>query len=152
MKKLALLILAVLSVISCDKKDDETPTKLKLLTNGSSKNWNITDESPEDSDEGCRPSAPFIMDNTWTFKSNGEFFFDHGTITEGSTCSDFKNLTGNWSFQENESKLLITLRVNTDDPDDTFDNDTLALATIETLTSSSMVLENSNYQATFTPK
>jgi hypothetical protein len=152
MKKITLLLLTVLVFNSCEKDKDEPPTKLQLLTNGSSKDWNISSELPEDPDEDCRASSPRSMDNTWTFKSNGEFFFDHGTIVDGTSCSDFRNLTGNWAFRENESKLLITLRFDTDDPDVTFDNDTLGYATIKTLTGSSMLLEDTDYKITFSAK
>ena len=143
--------LFALVALSCDK-DDEKPSKTQLLTNGSTKSWNVTAESPADEDEDCRPSSAHNADNSWNFSKDGSFTYDHGTLTEGTQCSDLINLTGNWSFQENGSRLLITISQATDNPSLTFDNETLLSAEIKSLSATSMTLVMNGQEATYTAK
>jgi hypothetical protein len=71
MKKYNLLLIALVAIIfSCGKdKDDPAPTKKQMLTNGFSKNWNMTKMEPEDLIGECGPDSDRAKDNTWTFKS-----------------------------------------------------------------------------------
>ena len=96
------------AAIGCRNDDLDIKTKTQLLTGGSSRSWNITEESPEDEDPLCRPSADYAKDNTWTFSADGNFSFDHGAIVGNESCSDIISFTGTWEFTENESKIVVT--------------------------------------------
>lgn len=148
-KTFGVMICAVIAV-ACS--DDDKASRLQLLTDGTSKNWNITAVSPEETEESCRPGTDFQQDNVWTFSSGGDFNYNHGTLTEGEACSDFKNLTGNWKFTDDESNLLITLLYETGDPSNTFDGDTLVLGSIESLSKDKLVITQDGQTGTFTPK
>lgn len=155
MRKLTYVLAALtLLVFSCKDDKESGPSNTDLLTNGSSKSWNVTSESPEDSEEGCRPSSERVKDNTWIFNSDGTFTFDHGTITESGTCGDFVNLSGTWTFKNSEKGLVLIALKNTstgeifDDPEPLFD------AEIAKLTKDELTLKDptDNYQMTFSPK
>jgi hypothetical protein len=149
MKKLLLPAIFVF-LLACD--DDEAPSKTELLTNNSSKSWNVTgDSSDDEDDEGCSVNSERSKDNTWTFYSDGKFTYDHGEVTETETCGDFKNITGTWSFLEDEKKLRIFILYNTDDPTDVL-NDELFSANLIEISADKFVLENDGIQLTFTPK
>ncbi len=149
MRKILIPVL-FLSVFACD--DDDAPSKTELLTNNSSKSWNLTAATDDDEeDEGCSTGSERNKDNTWVFYGDGKFIFDQGVVTETETCSDLKNITGTWSFQEGETKLRIFALYNTDDPSDTF-NDELFTARLIEITAEKFVLELDGEQATFTPK
>jgi hypothetical protein len=136
-------------VIACH--DDDKVSKTQLLTDGTSKSWNITATSPEPDEESCRPDADHARDNAWTFSNDGSFVYDHGTLTEGEVCSDARNLTGLWKFTENEANLLITVLYETGNPGNTFDGDTLVLAKIEAITAEILMLNIDDEIATLTP-
>ena len=150
MKKSFVVLTLIVLMLAC--KDEEKISRLQLLTNGSTKSWNVTAESPESSEISCRPDTDFASDNSWAFSSDGTFKYDHGTLTEGEVCSDMRNLTGNWKFTESESNLLITLLYETGNPSYTFDGDTLFLTSIETLTTSTLTLKQDGQSLTFSPK
>jgi hypothetical protein len=155
MKRSPLLIASMMLVaIACSKDEDKPVSKKELLTNNSSKSWNITDETPADLEPGCGPSSDGAKDNTWTFYADGKFTFDHGTVVEESesSCSDFINITGTWSFTDNESKLLIVAEKDTDNPDEVRDAETIFHADIKKLTKDALVLASSGTEATFSPK
>jgi hypothetical protein len=111
MKTISLLAILSVVLISCKEDEPVKPvpkTKTELLTNGSSKDWNITDEDPMDDDPLCRPSADYAKDNTWSFSSDGAFNFDRGSITANESCGDIINLFGSWQFTNNETRLVLT--------------------------------------------
>jgi hypothetical protein len=145
------MLLLVLVTISCDK-DNEKPSKVKLLTNGSTKSWNITNETPPDDDADCRPDSEFLVDNSWNFSADGSFTFDHGTVTEGTSCSDLINLTGNWSFEDGGSKLHITLDHATDNPQLVFNDETFFSLDIKSLTATKLIVTEIGTEITFTAK
>jgi hypothetical protein len=147
MKKLLIFILFAF-LTACDD-EEKTPSKTELLTNGSSKSWNLTASSDTETD--CPPDSERSKDNTWTFHADGNFTYDHGEITESETCGDLKNITGTWSFQEDETKLKIFAHHNTDDPDDVF-NDELFTHPLVEITDSKFILNINGVYATFTPK
>jgi hypothetical protein len=150
MKKLLIPALFIF-LLACD--DDEAPSKTQLLTNNSSKNWNITADSSDDEEEdpGCLVEGAMNMDNTWTFYSDGKFTYDHGEVIEAEGCSDLKNLTGTWSFLEDEKKLKIFILYNTDDVTDVFNSELFTADLIE-ISADKFVVENDGTQLTFTPK
>jgi hypothetical protein len=150
MKKLLIPVL-FLFLLACD--DDEAPSKTELLTNNSSKNWNITADTSdeEEEDPGCLVGGAMNMDNTWTFYSDGKFTYDHGEVVEAEGCVDFKNLTGTWSFLEDETKLRIFLLHDTDDPTDVLNSELFSVNLIE-ISAEKFVLELNGEQSTFTPK
>jgi hypothetical protein len=82
--------------------------KLQFLTNGNSKSW-ILVKSPE---AECKQSSKIAEDNLYTFYANGTFEFDHGTLTEDSSCddccNDFVNIVGEWKFTGNKKGLRVT--------------------------------------------
>jgi hypothetical protein len=150
MKKILIPVLFIF-LLACD--DDDAPSKTELLTNNSSKNWNITADSSDDEevDPGCKVEGAMNMDNTWTFYSDGKFIYDHGEVTEAEGCGDLKNLTGTWSFLEDEKKLRIFFLYNTDDPTDVLNSEFFSANLIE-ISADKFVLELDGEQATFTPK
>ena len=105
MTKKILIISLILFLSACDKdKDNETPipSKTELLTAGSQKDWYIFSSTPES-------PCPSSVDDTWTFFADGQFEFDHGTVTEdeGEECGDFVNLEGTWEFSSDEKNITI---------------------------------------------
>jgi hypothetical protein len=147
MKKLIIPFLFVL-MIACD--DDESPSKLQLLTNGSSKGWVQT--ASMSSDEECGgPQADRIKDNTWTLFADGKFTFDGGTIRDSGDCGDIRNTTGTWEFLEDETVLKVFAAYDTDDPEHEI-NMTLFIGTIKTLTETTLVIEVDGEEGTFTAK
>jgi hypothetical protein len=147
MKKLLIPVLFI-SLLACD--DDESPSKLQLLTNGSSKGWVMANS--EEHDEECgSPQSDRVKDNTWTFFADGKFMFDHGTITDSGDCSDIRNTTGTWEFLENETMLKVFAAYDTDDPEHEI-NMTLFTGTIKTLTETTLVIEVDGEEGTFTAK
>jgi hypothetical protein len=147
MKKLIIPFLFLLT-IACD--DDESPSNLQLLTNGSSKGWVMTLAASTDEECGS-PQADRVKDNTWTFFADGKFMFDGGAITESGDCGDMRNTTGTWEFLENETVLKVFAAYDTDDPEYEI-NMTLFVGTIKTLTETTLVIEVDGEEGTFTAK
>jgi hypothetical protein len=147
MKKISALLIISILVICCKEDEPAKPvvkTKAELLTNGSTKSWNITHEEPVDDDPLCRPTADYAMDNSWSFSANGDFVFDHGSITENESCSDIINLFGTWQFTNSESRIVLTA-------DESFGTYQI-FSDIIKLTEDSMVVKDDVRQVTFTKK
>lgn len=145
------ILAASIAFVSFKEHKEASVTSIdQLFTDGSSKSWYISRELP--GDEKCGASTDMIRDNSLIFFKAGKFQFDSGTVTENSACNDFINVTGKWSFQNNDSTLLITLSHATDDPSITFDNDTLMFADITTLTETSIGLSCEGKEIMLTSK
>jgi hypothetical protein len=85
-------------------------------------------------------------------QKHGQFLFDHGTITVNGDCEDIINVTGDWTFTDNETKIKLVAKFSTDDPTDTF-NEELAHATIKSISATQMVVEDGDgFVITFSPK
>lgn len=147
MKKLIYPFL-VIFMIACS--DDESPSKLQLLTNGSSKGWVKTHVAADYEDCGAS-QADRIKDNTWAFFADGKFMFDGGTNRESGDCSDIRNTTGTWEFLEDETLLKVFAAYDTDEPEHEI-NMTLFVGTIKILTETTLVIEVDGQEATFTAK
>lgn len=97
------------------KKEDDGYLKISLINGDtSSKSWNITKSSADDSRFSERPSCQTSnvrnIDNRWIFKSGGFFEYDNGKITEDKTCesnccSDFAKLKGKWAIKHVKSNV-----------------------------------------------
>lgn len=117
MKRKTILMVLFISLMSCEKEEvapqneDLEPSKTQLLTADTQKSWYIVAASPE---EPCGSAS----DDSWIFKSDGTFEFDHGTVTEDEAgeCSDFINLTGTWEFTDSETGLKLFAERGKDDP------------------------------------
>ena len=143
--KIFLAPLVFIGLLACS--DDESPSKTQLLTNGSFKAWFISTAPNSD----CEGIENMSNDNTWTFFNDGKFTFDRGTVTEAGDCSDIKNVTGTWKFEENETKIRIHVSYNTDDSSDIIDQE-LVFASIVELAADKMVLDMDGSAATFNPR
>jgi hypothetical protein len=144
MKRVLFSLLILVVVFACKDDEKEEKTKTQLLTNGSSKAWNITDESPLDEDPNCRPTAEYILDNSWTFYADGKFTYDHGTVTDSESCGDLINFFGTWTLTNNESVFTI-------EADESF-SPLVITGTLKSLTETSFVVEHTGGTVTFTPK
>ena len=145
MKKL--LILALFFCLFACKDENEGPSKLQLLTNGSSKSWYVAAISGGNACGG----TDMMNDNTWTFYSDNKFTYDHGIVTEFGECEDLKNFTGTWAFEEDETHIRILTLYNTDDPDDKF-NEELLFGRIVELTADRIVLDADGSLGTLVPR
>jgi hypothetical protein len=128
------LIVAMAAVTASCKKDSEdapAPTKSELLT---AKNWRLTDVKLAGTpiyNSGLFDNC--LKDNLYKFNLNKAL-----TIDEGATkCdpTDPQTQTGSWDFTTNETRLKIT---------DSFGDS--QEGEIATLSSTSLVLRDPNYQ------
>jgi hypothetical protein len=128
-------------------KEDDAPSKLQLLTNGSSKSWYVSSITGLSE---CG-DTDMMKDNTWTFYSDNTFTYDHGTVTGSGDCEDLVNFTGTWVFEDEETHIRIVGLYNTDDPEDTFHQEFLYGRIVE-LTAEKLVLDADGSQGTLIPK
>lgn len=147
MKKL--LIPVVLVCLFACNDDDESTSKLQLLTNGSSKSW-VLSSAAADNDCG-EPQEDRMKDNSWIFFADGKFMFDGGEVTEAGECSDMINVTGTWKFLENETVLDVYAAFATEEPE--YDVDmSMFTGKIKTLTETTLVIEVDGEEGVFTAK
>lgn len=106
MKNTVYFILLIFLLSGCDD-DKDGASRTALLTGGSSKQWNITAQTPANDDPNCGPSQAYAQDNTWTFFADGDFTFDRGAIFENETCGDFGNFEGTWTFEEDDTRIFV---------------------------------------------
>jgi hypothetical protein len=146
MKKTILFGLLLLAM-AC--KDDKEPLSKTDLLIGS---WYYTAESPDDSD--CPVTEAFIQDDNHIFSADGTYVYDHGAVTESGKCSNIIAMVGKWKFQDNESKLLVTIEYSPEFPNRTDDlkGDTLLYATIKSLTADKLMLTEGGFEATMTKR
>lgn len=134
-----LLIAAMAALTVSCKKDGETtptPSKTDLLT---AKNWRVTDlKLGGQSIYNSGLIDPCDKDNLYKFNTNKTATFDEGAAK--CNPSDPQTQTGSWDFTTNETKLKIT-----DPTGDVMEGE------IVTLTSTSLVLRDPNFQSSGTP-
>jgi hypothetical protein len=144
MKNAIFLTVSILVLVSCSKDEDAKPTNLELLAGTESKEWYLYATSPES--ETCPTSSVSIVDNTYTFSSDGTFFYDHGTVTEvpgcDNCCGDLVNITGTWEFTNDETNMKIMALYKTGDPDFVLD--------IELINGQIDLLESGKLQLSYT--
>src|SRR6185312_9869651 len=80
--KYAATALAIALILTECTKHESTPSKAELLTGNSNKSWNISFSSYDEieTDESCKAVNSFNADNVWTFKTNGTFEFNNGSV------------------------------------------------------------------------
>ena len=146
MKNLNFVILLSFVVLLACEKDSDTPkpSKTELLTSGSQKSWYIASLTPD----GVCASA---SDDSWIFFGNGTFEYNHGQIQEvpGSSCSDFVNIEGTWTFGNNESTLtVVAVKEKGSTTNDL--NMTLMQGTLSSLDKDKMILTGSHNNESYT--
>ena len=103
-------VFALLLTTSCNKDDDATPDKAKLLTNGSWKMSAMTVDPPIDwfgipvTDVFAKlPTC--VTDDFAVFKTNGTVIYDEGA----SKCEPADPQTSNGTWSLNTAQTILTL-------------------------------------------
>ncbi|HSZ26465.1 MAG TPA: hypothetical protein VK766_12120 [Cytophagaceae bacterium] len=144
-KIIILFSFSILLLLSCKKHNEATVTPstvnavMNYLTNGSSKNWMLTRNAPLNPNHpSCNASCAMSQDNTFTFKSDSTFIFNHGSITVDSSdqgnnsCVDASNYSGIFRLINNNTQLVlrITYIIDTNTPDTSDPADTATIVQI----------------------
>lgn len=137
MKRLSLILVLFVVLISCGDDDDKGTSKTQLLTGGSSKTWYLY--AITGADDPC----PSTEDDDWTFFADGKFEHDNGDITDSpdESCGDLVNFIGEWEFEQGETRLTARALYETEDPTNTFDFELFDALEIETLTEERLILK-----------
>jgi hypothetical protein len=104
------IITALLGIASC--KDDPSPSKRELLTSGTG-NWKLTGQiiTAAGQSENVFPAfEPCVVDNIYSYSSDGSYEFGEGATKCESTDPDVYEL-GTWTIVGN---LLITTETGSD--------------------------------------
>lgn len=81
MFKIYIVFFSVILFASCGTDESSSPEPVSfshLLTNGTSKAWNVTKLPDDNGDPICNASRELTADNSWTFSSDGRLHF--GTV------------------------------------------------------------------------
>lgn len=107
-----LTLLALVSFVSCDKKDDDPdPTPKTKTENITASPWKLSAATANGTSVMALPQISCMLDNTGTFvkvaEGNGT-----GSIAEGTTvCSPSTAGNFTWSFQTNETILNMSASI-----------------------------------------
>ncbi len=156
MFKIYIVFFSVILFASCGTDESSSPEPVSfshLLTNGTSKVWNVTKLPDDNGDPICNASRELTADNSWTFFSDGRLHFDHGTVVEDEECevSDLINFIGTWELVNEESFLLLKVLHETENVNNVF-NDTIIYGEIESLTVDALHIKMDEKSAIFSPK
>jgi hypothetical protein len=111
MNKLLFLIALLPWFNQNNQSNGTVDDRITLLTGAGKKSWSLYALTPVATD--CKPSQVVSSDNAYVFYADGTFEFDHGLITEDSSCdtccTDFVNIIGQWKFTSNQGGLKVTI-------------------------------------------
>ena len=113
------------------------PGNISLLAGEIKKDWRIQSSSADANEAipSCKSNSERVRGNTFMFFANGSMEWDNGEVTEGheeNGCGDFRDLVGEWSFINDQTGLVWTLKHDKYDPSIVInDTDTLTIEKLE---------------------